>query len=75
MSVHKNMRRIVLQMGIILLLNVFLLTGCSQEKDSNMEVHHEAETRIEDDWKQQEIVNMEQRRSDATFFIPRKLWE
>lgn len=56
MSVHKNMRRIVLQTGIILLLNVFLLTGCSQEKDSNMEVHHEAETRIEDDWKQQETV-------------------
>lgn len=56
MSVHKNMRRIVLQTGFILLLNVFSLTGCSQEKDSNMEVHHEAETRIEDDWKQQETV-------------------
>lgn len=58
MSVHYNhMRRIILQMGIILFLNVVSLTGCSQVNNGNMEAHHEAEATIEDDLKQQEIVS------------------
>lgn len=58
MSIHYNYTgRIVLQMGIILFLSVFSLTGCSQVNNSNVEVYHEAETTIEDELKQQEIVS------------------